>query len=417
LLSNQGLVFERMRWRRRKGRDLAARELLQNLPEKLTHPERWWRERAVLARRALRAGHVTEAYNLAKDHNLENGTSFAEGEWLAGWISLRFMKEAGPALEHFDALFNASKYPISRARGAYWAGRASEELKKPYQAKEWFKKAAAYPLTYYGQLASAKFAADASIKLPQHPANSDEEDQKFEANELVKVVRILAKADLFDLLRPFIRTLNKADVSAKWLASVARLARQSGRPDLAVYTAKQAYRSGITLSEEGYPVLATTDKLKMEGALLHALIRQESAFNIKAVSHAGARGLMQLMPATARRVAKQHSLPYRRRKLTTDTEYNLRLGQAYMAGLLEKFDGSYVLSLAAYNAGPGRANRWIKRNGDPRDKNVDAIDWVEMIPFTETRNYVQRVIENLHVYRKRLNQTEVAFNPEGDLAR
>ncbi|MDP6258716.1 MAG: lytic transglycosylase domain-containing protein, partial [Rhodospirillales bacterium] len=158
-------------------------------------------------------------------------------------------------------------------------------------------------------------------------------------------------------------------------------------------------------------------KSTMDTALLHALIRQESAFNIKAVSHAGARGLMQIMPATAKRVAKKYKLPYRRKNLTTDMDYNLQLGQAYLSGLLEQYNGSYVLSLAAYNAGLKRANRWIKRNGDPRDKNVDAIDWVEMIPFRETRNYVQRVIENLHVYRKRLNQNEIAFDPEGDLRR
>ncbi|MFP6710186.1 MAG: lytic transglycosylase domain-containing protein [Rhodospirillales bacterium] len=417
LLSHQGLVFERMRWRRRKGRDLAARELLQNLPENLSHPERWWREKAILARRALRAGHVSEAYRLAKDHGLAKGKGFVEGEWLAGWIALRFLKESKPAFEHFKSLFETAKYPISRSRGAYWAGRASEQMKKPKQAKIWFTKAAVYPLAYYGQLAAAKIESEDPLALPPAPENDIEEKKKFEADELVKVVRVLAKAELFDLLRPFIRTLNKENASPTWRLNVAILARQSGRPDLAIYTAKQAYRAGITLAEDGYPLLPLPKKIKMEVALIHALIRQESAFNIKAISHAGARGLMQLMPATAKRVAKKYRLPYLRRNLTTDTEYNLRLGQAYLSGLLEQFKGSYILSLAAYNAGPARANRWIKRNGDPRDKNVDAIDWVEMIPFNETRNYVQRVIENLHVYRKRLNQTEIAFNPEGDLQR
>ncbi len=417
LINHQGLVFERMRWRRRKGRDLDARKLLENLPDELSHPERWWREKALLARRALHAGHITEAYKLAKDHRLKKGQGFVEGEWLAGWISLRFLKESKSAFKHFVALFEAAKYPISRARGAYWAGRAAAALDKPELSKVWFDKAAAYPMTYYGQLATAKNSTDEQIQFPPSPVNGKQESQEFEADELVGVVRVLAKAELFDLLRPFIRTLNKADASPARRANVAKLARQSGRPDLAIYTAKQAYRDGITLAEEGYPILPISKKSDIDAALLHALIRQESAFNIKAISHAGARGLMQIMPATAKRVAKKHKLPYRRKNLTTDTEYNLQLGQAYLSSLMEQYKGSYVLSLAAYNAGPKRANQWIKRNGDPRDKKVDAIDWVEMIPFRETRNYVQRVIENLHVYRKRLNQTEIAFNPEGDLGR
>tara|TARA_B100000315_G_scaffold259931_1_gene318183 strand:- start:7433 stop:9412 length:1980 start_codon:yes stop_codon:yes gene_type:complete len=417
LINHQGLVFERLRWRRRKGRDLDARKLLENLPDDLSHPERWWREKALLARRALHAGHISEAYKLAQDHGLQKGQGFVEGEWLAGWISLRFLKESKAAFKHFIALFEAAKYPISRARGAYWAGRAAAAMDKPELSKTWFDKAAAYPMTYYGQLAVAKKTTEEQIVFPPSPVNGNNETKEFEADELVGVVRVLGKAELFDLLRPFIRTLNKDDASPAWRVNVAKLARQSGRPDLAIYTAKQAYRDGINLIEEGYPILPISGKSNIDVAFLHALIRQESAFNIKAISHAGARGLMQIMPATAKRVAKKHKLPYRRRNLTTDTDYNLRLGQAYLSGLLEQYNGSYVLSLAAYNAGPKRANRWIKRNGDPRDKNVDAIDWVEMIPFRETRNYVQRVIENLHVYRQRLNQTEIAFNPEGDLRR
>ena len=417
LINHPGLVFERLRWRRRKGRDLDARKLLENLPENLSHPERWWQEKALLARRALHAGHISEAYKLVKDHRLQKGEGFVEGEWLAGWIALRFLKESKPAFKHFVALFEAAKYPISRARGAYWAGRAAEAMEKPELSNIWFDKAAIYSMTYYGQLAAAKKSTDKHIQFPPSPVNGSKDVEKFEADEIVSVVRVLASAGLFDLLRPFIRKLNKEDASPAWRGNVAKLARQSGRPDLAIYTAKQAYRDGITLAEEGYPVLLISEKSTMDVAFLHALIRQESAFNIKAVSHAGARGLMQIMPATAKRVAKKYKLPYRRKNLTTDTEYNLQLGQAYLSGLLEQYNGSYVLSLAAYNAGLKRANRWIKRNGDPRDKNVDAIDWVEMIPYRETRNYVQRVIENLHVYRKRLNQTEIVFDPEGDLRR
>ncbi|MGY8999935.1 MAG: lytic transglycosylase domain-containing protein [Rhodospirillales bacterium] len=417
LINNPGLIFERLRWRRRKGRHLDAQKILDGLPEKLRYPELWWAERATLARSALHKGHVSEAYRLAKNHNMKSGPDFVEAEWLAGWIALRFLKESKASLGHFKAQFEASNYPISRARGAYWSGRASESLENSELAKMWYKKASAYSLTYYGQLAKAKITTNAPIKLPHKHIIVEEENNIFEANELVRTVRVLAQAKIFDLLRPFIKTLNEKHSSTSWRTQVAVLSRESGRQDLAIYTAKQAYRTGIVLAEEGYPILQTQKKTKMELALLHALIRQESAFNNKAVSHAGARGLMQIMPATAKLVAKKSKLPYVLQSLTTDKAYNLRLGQAYLTGLLDQFNGSYLLSLVAYNAGPSRAIKWIKRNGDPRDRNIDAIDWIEMIPFMETRNYVQRVIENLHVYRARLNQTKIAFDPEGDLGR
>ena len=202
------------------------------------------------------------------------------------------------------------------------------------------------------------------------------------------------------------------------MAETAGLAREAGRPDLAVLVAKTALAKGINLVEAGYPLLPPSRiKSPLEAPFIHALIRQESAFNHEAVSHAGARGLMQLMPATAKRVAKKNNIPYQRRRLLEDADYNLHIGQTFLMELLENFDNSYVLTLAAYNAGPKRVRRWIKRNGDPRDPGVDAIDWVELIPFSETRNYVQRVLENLHVYRELIVDTEVAFNPEELLRR
>ena len=218
-------------------------------------------------------------------------------------------------------------------------------------------------------------------------------------------------------MRSFIRKLNTMAETPGWRSEVAGLARAGGRPDLAIRTAKIAYRQGANLIEDGFPLLPTKTASDLELSLIHAVIRQESAFNKKAISHAGARGLMQLMPYTAKRVAKRKSLPYVRRNLTEDTDYNLSLGTAYLGELVKEFNGSYILALSAYNAGPARAKRWLKKYGDPRDLSVDAIDWVELIPFSETRNYVQRVMENLHVYRHRLSSIQLAFNPEGDLRR
>ncbi len=406
LLNDPGLVFERLRWRRRKGRNNDAIKMLKDLPNTLDHSVRLWNEKEILTRRFLQAGHISQAYNIASNHGLHYGKSFVEAEWLAGWIALRFLNESSVALNHFIAVFKGSQYPISRARGAYWAGRASETSKDQKKIESWYKKAAAYHLTYYGQHANAKLNLSHAIIIPEGDQIKDKDNHKFKTNELVKVVNVLGKAKMIDFIRPFIKKLNEIKSSATWHNNVAILARESGRPDLAVYTAKQAYRRGITLMREGYPVLNIFENTVIDLAFLYALIRQESAFNIKAVSHAGARGLMQIMPTTAKRIAKKYKIPYHKHNLTTDINYNLKLGQIYLSGLLNQFNGSRILSLTAYNAGPSRANTWIKRNGDPRNIGVDEIDWVEMIPFKETRNYVQRVIENFNVYRTYLNKNK-----------
>ena len=417
LRSDPGLVYERLRWRRRKGRDTDARELLADPPDELVRPGKWWRERAILARRALRAGHVSAAYSLASVHGLKEGAAYLEAEWLAGWIQLRFLGEAKIAGAHFAALLGAARYPISRARGAYWAGRAAEAGADPDQARLWYARAAQFPATFYGQLALDREAGEAAFTLPPEPFVDRIERQAFAGHALVRAARLLAGTGLAAEIDPFIRRLTELGRAPGWRALTAGLAIRLERRDLAVWTAKRAVRDGINMVRAGYPVLDTAPPPGLELGLIFAVIRQESAFGERAISRRGARGLMQIMPRTARRVAKSLAKPYRRDRLTQDRDYNLALGKAYLGGLVRQFDGSYVLALAAYNAGPNRVRRWLRNNGDPRDAEVSAVDWVEMIPFSETRNYVQRVIENLHVYRQRLGQTRVAFNPESDLRR
>lgn len=418
LINDTGLVYERLRWRRRKGRDEQARDLLSDVPEDLVRPRRWWREREILVRRALRDGHISAAYRIAKHHGQDGGPGFAEGEWLAGWIALRFLGDTDIAFGHFNNLYRIAKYPISRARGAYWSARAAEVQKKAEPSRLWYSRAAKFPTTYYGQLASHKIGDTHNFALPPAPETEDGVAAGFGDHELVRMVRIMQSAKLQTLMRPFIQHLSGMDKTPGWLAETARLARASGRPDLAVLVAKLGLAKGINLVEAGYPRLPPAlVNYRLEAPLIHALIRQESAFNIKAISHAGARGLMQLMPATARLVAKRNRIPYQKSRLIKDADYNLRLGQTFLAELLAKFNNSYVLTLAAYNAGPNRVRRWIKLNGDPRDPSVDAIDWIELIPFSETRNYVQRVLENLHIYRELAADNQMAFNPEALLRR
>ncbi len=417
LRDHPGLVYERLRWRRRKGRDKDAIELLANMPADLVRPDLWSHERAILARRALQDGHISEAYILAKNHGMEDGIGLVEGEWLAGWIALRFLKEPTTAFSHFTRIYRAANYAISRSRGAYWAGRAAEEMKEQVRARFWYRTASNYPMTYYGQLAAARYFPDGNLRVPPDPKLKDADKKSFAKHELVVLVKLLSDAGLTKYIDPFIEQLNEIGATPAWRAQVAELAEIGGRQDLAVQTAKKAIREGAHLLGAGFPTLDAELKTDLETPLVHALIRQESAFNNEAVSHAGARGLMQLMPGTAKLVARQLRVPYRRNKLTQDEEYNISLGTAYLRDMLRTFDGSYVQAIAAYNAGPARVRRWVKEYGDPSDPSIDPIDWVEMIPLSETRNYVQRVMENLHVYRLRLADSELAFNPESDLRR
>ncbi len=422
--SDPGLIFERLRWRRRKGRDTEARALLENPPANLVRPRLWLFERVRLARRALAKGSVTAAYRLVDGSWLSEGKEFAEAQWLAGWIALRFLEEPKNALGHFRTLYNAVSYPRSLSRAAYWAGRAEEAMNDKKAAGKWFGRAARFTTSYYGQLAYLRLSPGAALRLPREHVGKPKKKKAFEGSELVRVVRFLREMGEEDRIRPFISALARKDKSPEWRRLTAGLAKSNGRPDLGIYIAKQSALDGREMIGAGYPALipppvrrGKRGKPAVEIPLVLATIRQESGFYASARSGKGARGLMQLMPYTAARTAKKLRLPYSSARLNRDTDYNLLLGQSYMAELMKKFGGSYVLTLGAYNAGPVRVKYWIRKNGDPRKGDVDVIDWIEKIPFGETRNYVQRVLENLQVYRLRLAETKVALTLENDLRR
>jgi len=423
LRNDPGLIYERVRWRRRKGKDKSARELLESVTGPMPEAGRWWTERAILARQALRDGYISEAYRLAKNHGTDGGASFAAGEWLAGWIALRFLGDHDEARGHFERMYHAVKYPISRARAAYWLARAYEALDRHKAAHEWYGKAAVHPTAYYGQLAAARLNPDAILRLPPRPIILTQEAEDFERHPLVHAMNFLAEIKQRRRLRPFAIRLGELRDTPGWRSMATTLARDLDRPDLAIRVAKKAIREGQDLVHAGYPTRVpppqkvTKRRVAVEMPLVMSVIRQESLFQVNAVSSAGARGLMQLMPATARRTAGSLRLRYSKAKLTRDPDYNIKLGQAYLGTVIKQFNGSYVLALAGYNAGPHRAKRWIRANGDPRDTLVDAVDWIEMIPFAETRNYVQRVLENLQIYRARMAKTKVALNLENDLMR
>ncbi len=404
LIDNPGLVYERARWRRRKGFDERARLLLDPLPEALVRPAAWWREARVQVKESLDVGEISLAYRLAANHRQLDRQYVAQAEWLAGWIALRFLEDPPTAFQHFSTLFKGVRYPISIARAAYWCGRAAIANGDTSLAREWFGRAASHTTTYYGQLAAAEIAPREAMALPPMPVPSQDDVERIERLEIYKVVHALAELGQADKNDKFIEKLALISTTDGERLLAAITAAEAGRRDLAVKSARRSSWSGVPLITYGYPLtpISETRTTINDQALVLAMIRQESGFDSKAISRSGARGLLQLMPATARAVARKLNMKYSRTRLLSDRNYNITLGTGYLAELLDDFDGSYVLALAAYNAGPGRVQGWIRTHGDPRDPSVDVIDWIELIPFEETRNYVQRIIEAVPVYRKPL---------------
>jgi soluble lytic murein transglycosylase len=402
LRNDPGLIFERMRYRRRHNDYEGARELLVNLPHDLRRPAEWWTELSYVIRRTHAAGDVSLAYRIAKDHRQDGGPSLAEAEFLAGWIALRSLNDTVEARQHFQTLHGAVRYPVSLARAAYWAGRAAEAAHDQVAAQDWYRRGAKHMTTFYGQLCARRLGEDPAAFQPPEPQPTAEQIARFEKGELARLTRMMAEIDERDRVKLLFRHLAQNAGTSVDYALVARLALAMDMPDQAVRVARRAEREAVPLTTLGYPVLKTKQPDDgLDPALVHALIRQESGFDRDAVSRAGARGLMQLMPDTARLVAKELKIGYQAHALTGDPAYNLTLGRAYLKSMIEEL-GGVPGALAAYNAGPGRAKRWQRDNGDPRGDEDSLVDWIESIPFDETRNYVQRVLEGAFVYRLRL---------------
>lgn len=408
LRGDAGLVYERVHWRRRAGLDEGARALLANPPADLVRPAMWWRERHYLARSALEDGNAAAAYALAAKHGQTSASGIAEAEWLAGWIALRFLDQPSLAYQHFVAMHDVVAMPISVGRGAYWSGRAAEAAGTPTEAERWYRRAASQPTSFYGQLATVTLGQTV-LTLPPAPASMTSGIAAFEARSPVRVARMLGELAEIDMMVVFLGHLVDISEARAEHAYLAMIGLDYGLPPVAIRVAKHAARDGKIITPAAYPVLpvftAAAAGGPLDAGLLLGLSRQESELDTRVISRAGARGLMQLMPRTAKMVAKRIGLPYKRARLTQDGTYNVRLGADYLAGLIQDYNGAHVMALAAYNAGPGRVKRWIRANGDPRDPAVDVVDWIELIPYSETRNYVQRVLESAHVYRHVLADT------------
>lgn len=416
LLDAPGLQYERLRWRRRKGKDQSAAELLIGAPKLDAYQERWALERLILARRAILNGHYSEARRLVAPHDLTRGARFAEVEFLAGWISLTYLDEPEAAYKNFVRLYDGVGYPISRARGAFWAGQAAAAANDEENSLRWWRMAAEFPATFYGQQAIAalgKTSVAIPFTSPQKPTGTLDSLEP----ELVRVVRLLHHHQQRPLIKPFLRKLTLLSKTLEQRFTVIQLANEVDQPHEAIRTAKRVAQLDNVIPKSSYPFLpfknsaGSTAKQQRDAPLVLALIRQESAFDPRAVSSAGARGMMQLMPATAKKVARAAGRPYSRARLLDDPRYNIQLGTAYLDTMMLRFDHTPALALAAYNAGPGRVDRWIRQIGDPRIGEIDLIDWIESIPFGETRNYVQRVLESETVYRELLLNEQIAAMP------
>ncbi len=408
-----GLAYERARLLRRRDQDAeaaqiwaAAEPLQRNLPPEAARAI--WVERQILSRKLLRLGDPAAAYRLAANHGqAEPGEPRQEAEFLAGFIALRRLNDSATARRHFARLDDDSRSVITRSRAAYWEGLALEAMGRRAEAEARWRAGAAFPVTFYGQLSSRalgetprQFAQRLTAALLPQP--SADFAAHFGARELPRAVVTLADLGQSDRARMFLLRMEEmaADATDRWL--IARLAVLIGRPDHAVWIARRAGADGVMLLEDGWPTPYPAPADGAEAAVVFAITRQESNFDNTAVSSASARGLMQLLPSTAQAVARRLGIAHNTGLLTTDPSHNLRLGSAYIGDMLARFDGALPLAAAAYNAGPRRADEWLGTYGDPRTEGgPDVRDWIEQIPFGETRNYVQRVIENVAVYRAR----------------
>jgi soluble lytic murein transglycosylase len=413
LSKDPGLLYDRIRWRRLKQKHEGAVELLLEPPDHLVRPDRWWYERHFQIRRLIDEAKHDQAYQLAARHSQLDGDDYAEAEWLAGWLALRFAKRPKSAYRHFVRMYDRMMAPVRQARAAYWAGRAAAGQGDQLGAVAWYRRAARHGIAYHGQLAEAELGEPVpSLPMPE----PDEADRAaFEASDLVQTARLLIASGAADEVEPLLMELTRTAETAVQIGMIADLGAAADRPVLLARVGRRAAYNGQVHEHAAFPIPRITTLIEAkEGApdpaLLLGLARQESMFDTWVSSHAGARGLLQIMPGTARVMAEQLGEPFNPGRLVGDPAYNIRLGSHFLKQMLERYDGEPALALAAYNAGPRRVDRWMKEFGDPRSGGPHAlVDWIEQIPFDETRNYVQRVLEGYRVYKRRLGEATVVM--------
>jgi len=411
LRTDPGFLFAQIHKLRHADKIRAAADIMLAAPRdpsRLVDGDEWWVERRLLARKLLDQNDAATAYKLCAEHSAVSHEMRIEAEFTAGWIALRFLNDPARAARHFDAIAKLAETPMSRARAAYWQGRAAEATSEDdatTTARAFYEQAAVHQTTYYGQLARGKLGL---ITLPIRSISNEAKGEDRE--DAIKVIELLYAAGEKDLAAPLVIEAARHLADETQVAALASLVAKQRDAHLSLNVGKIASQRGMPIDELAFPNYGVPafEPLQNSAApsVVYSVARQESAFEPAAVSSAGAKGLMQMILSTAKRTADHAGVVFDPKRLLTDAAFNAQLAARHLGELMAEQKGSYILTFAAYNAGGKRVKEWIDAHGDPRKSGVDPIDWVERIPFTETRNYVQRVIENLSVYRVRLGETE-----------
>ncbi|MGH6799841.1 MAG: transglycosylase SLT domain-containing protein [Methylocella sp.] len=411
LRTDPGFLFAQIHKLRHTGKIRAAADIMLSAPRdpsRLIDGDEWWIERRLLARKLLDQNDAATAYKLCAEHSAVSREMRIEAEFHAGWIALRFLNDPVRAAGHFDAIAKLAGTPMSRARAAYWQGRAAEATSADgakTAARAFYEQAAVHQTTYYGQLARAK------LGLTTLPVRSIANEAKgVDRDGAIKAIELLYAAGEKDLAAPLVIEAARHLADESQVAALASLVAKQRDAHLSLNFGKIVNQRDMPVDALAFPDYGVPafEPLQNSAApsVVYSVARQESAFEPSAVSSAGAKGLMQMMLSTAKRTAEHAGVAFNPKRLLTDAAFNAQLAARHLGELMAEQKGSYILTFAAYNAGGKRVKEWIDAYGDPRKPGVDPIDWVERVPFTETRNYVQRVIENLSVYRVRLGETE-----------
>ncbi len=424
--TDYGFLYHRIQLLRRANKIDDAAKLMLTVPidpKVVSNLDEWWAERRAIAYGALTAGKAKLAYDLVKSAGPLTVNPAKEQAFMAGWLAMRFLNDNPTAVQHFTAAAKAADGPLSRSRSAYWLGRIAEQTGEKSKATGHYQQAAKEIDTFYGQLAQLKLDPNnrrIEIKMPTPPTAA--QIKNFNDLDAVKAVVVARKSGLdIAVTRNLIAHLKTYFDNETDVAMAAHLADAIGDTQLALRSSKSAIAKGQNLLVYAYPVHTfpsfTPLNTPPETAFLLGITRQETEFNKDTVSGAGAKGLMQVMTVTAQHVCKDYKISCELDRLLPDTAYNAKIASAYIGDRMKEFGGSYILGLSGYNAGPGRSREWIRAFGDPRDPTMDPIDWIERIPFQETREYVSKVLSNIQIYRARLGNEAGALQLDHDLNR
>jgi len=406
--NDAGYIFARVQWLRQNNKPDEAGKLILTAPKdpaELVDLDQWWLERRLLVRKLLDDNDAQTAYRIAREAALPmRGNYRVDAHFTAGWIALRFLHDPATAAAHFAHIPEGTVSPHALGRGGYWQGRAAESMGQREKAKAFYETAAQYTATYYGQLARARLGlTDLGLRGP--PAFTPQEQSALSNLEVVRAAEILYALDERDMLASIYAELGETGTDAAGMAVLGELAGKHGDGRAMLLLGKAAYNRGLPLDYYAYPIVGLPDYRPIappiEPEVTYSIARQESHFSQKVVSTAHAMGFMQVTPAAGIDTAAKYKVAYSRDRLLKDPVYNMQMGTAELSNLFSGYNGSYILTFAGYNAGRGRVRQWVAAYGDPRDPKVDPVDWAERIPIAETRNYVQRIMENLQVYRAR----------------